>query len=481
LLPNFTSRFDEIHEHWRLRRGIDDLVKMADIAFRNYSGQVTKQIDLHIKCQLTLKLVEEYLTGLSSLLILLSMIWVIYSLFRRMEFMSRHFEALKSILRLLAVHYVPAAASIVPYFRKVERVSKSPNDSGKSEVQYLVKKSLDSILIVSIDKRIQDINGATEELTQYTKGQMVGNVISDFISQEEDDGFLARLSFLCRQPVELGVTNRFNLKIVCRNGKETPCSCLLISLFSGNTRMVETSPAFAVVLRDRTMYTEQQKFLQIAQKRVETLLYRILPRVIATKLLSKKEGLTSKVEKATVAFIGIVNFLDWCGDHTHVEIMELLDVIFSNFDEKLARFPTLVKLKVVNGTYMAAGGLFNEVSEKSHELEMVEFAVECARSVHERNKRTGSTLELTVGINTGGPIIAGVLGIDKPLFDIWGDAVNVSARLQTSCPTGCIQMSQAMYNALPRDMFQVTERPGVFLKGKGDVTSYIIALKSLFK
>ena len=70
----------------------------------------------------------------------------------------------------------------------------------------------------------------------------------------------------------------------------------------------------------------------------------------------------------------------------------------------------------------------------------------------------------------------GILGIDKPLFDIWGDPVNVSSRLQTSCPTNCAQMSLSTYQALPEGMFEITENPGVFLKGKGVTTTYILKL-----
>ena len=83
-----------------------------------------------------------------------------------------------------------------------------------------------------------------------------------------------------------------------------------------------------------------------------------------------------------------------------------------------------------------------------------------------------------IGINTG-PIIAGILGSDKPVFDVWGDAVNVSSRLETSCPCNHIQMSKETMEYLPRGEFDIKMRKGVYLKGKGYTNTYTISFEDI--
>ena len=394
----------------------------------------------------------------------------------RVYYTTVQFEAFKSLLKLFCAQHISSLSEFLKYVDP-SLASKQQCEFRSGENRYIVKQSLDAIIILSRDQVIQDVNASAKALTKYGKAQLIGMQIATIIDKNSgDDGFLVQLDLLMNDTVKSScVSNMFNLTLKQKDGGLLPCSCVLIVLKTEYRPQDEGLPACAIVLRDRTFYTEQEQFLQIAQKRVETLLYRILPRVMATKLLSaNNQQLTSKVPRATVIFIGIVNFLEWCRSHTHTEIIELLDLIFSNFDEMITEFPTLVKLKVINGTYMAAGGLFNEASPKGHEVEAVEFALKCAASIARRNALTGSHLQLTVGINTGGPVIAGILGIDKPLFDIWGDAVNVSSRLQTSCPKDFIQMSRETYEALPEGMFNITERDGVFLKGKGIATTFVI-------
>lgn len=395
----------------------------------------------------------------------------VYYGFLELRFSKERFESQKAILKILPGQYVSATNLVAAVSKQTTTSSKV---SETYEKRYIVRQSLDSIVIISFDKKIQDVNRATEHTSGFRKNELIGMPISKLIAPENDDGFFSQLNFRCCN-LEDNVRDSFNLNVVCADGRRIPCSCTLISLYASKSQHAETETAFALIMRDRTSYLDQERYLQIAQKNVETLLYRILPREMATKLLARNQELIWTAPRVTIMFISIVNFLQWCSSHTHTEIMDFLDCIFSRFDEKLSKFPTLVKLKIVNGTYMVAGGLFNEVGE-GHELESVKFAVKCARFIAKRNRQRTSNLALTIGINTGGPIIEGILGIDKPLFDIWGDPVNVSSRLQTSCPTNCAQMSLSTYQALPEGMFEITENPGVFLKGKGVTTTYILKL-----
>ena len=404
------------------------------------------------------------------------------------------FRSLKSIILVFPSTNFSTISNIIHLF--MYKSSNNNKNDGKDSIEsiklqsrYIFKQSVDSIIVIDGNYIIQDINNSTEELIGLKKDELIGSNFSRYIENLEtkrgNEGtesptgfdFFQHISFYRTQQEYSSSTPKFNLCLKKFNGEKIPISCTLIPINKHNTDNDE--PAFALVLSDRTKFTLQENKLQETKRNIESLLYRLLPRVMAKKLLSHNPVLHSKVERASITFISIVNFLELCKLHTHIELMEELDIIFSLFDQNISKFPTLVKLKVINGTYMAAGELFNEVSNKSFSLEIVEFAIMCAKSVAQRNAQVGSNLQLTIGINTGGPIIAGILGSDKPLFDIWGDAVNISSRLQTSCPHNHIQMSKETYDDLPPGMFDIKKREGVFLKGKGYTTTYILSLEDI--
>lgn len=400
------------------------------------------------------------------------------------------FDSMKSVLLLLSSPYSTSIANLIAMFSMSKRSEKQDVDINKFQSRYIIKQSTDAVIVLDSMKKIQDVNKSTIEMLELGRDKLIGEPIENLISRDHENDqqtadFFAQLNFSNTR--QAAVAPRYNLHVIGANRKLTPVSCTLLLI--GNEAQEDSinlnadpdsnnqdKPWFALVLRDRTYFNEQEKKLQDAKKNVEVLLYRILPRVMANKLLSKSTNLHSKVDKATIIFIAIVNFLDWCRLHTHTEIMELLDVIVTKFDRKISQYPTLVKLKIINGVYMAAGGLFNEVSNNSHEVEAIEFAIKCGKAIHKQNMRQKSNLQLQIGINTGGPIIAGILGSDKPLFDIWGDAVNVSARLETSAPFDTVQTLQETVDALPPNVYKFTQREKVFLKGKGEATTFVLDL-----
>ncbi|OHT04350.1 hypothetical protein TRFO_28104 [Tritrichomonas foetus] len=463
---------------------VDDYFEsIIDLAFNNtapvYNNLIQwrlKQFNHHNQIVHSIRLSLSFIIA-----ILFSFYLVVYIIFIMQYY--KEFQSLKSILLLLPSPYFSTITNLIHKMRPDKNREANTLDFLKVQSRYIVKQSPDAIIIINSKNKIVDVNKSTEDLTGRKKDELIGSDLENVILKE-DKGKSEIYGNLFRQLVfGNAISDSYNQKFnqICRyiDGTQIPISCSIIPIPHSNDDT--DAPTYAIVFFDMTFYLEQEKELQEAKKGIESLLFRILPRVMAIKLLSHSQKLHSKVDKAVIVFIGIANFLQWCKDKTHTEIMEQLDIIVSMFDQNISKFPTLVKLKVINGTYMAAGGLFNEVSSKSYSQEMVEFSIMCAHSMAIRNAQVGSKFQLTIGINYGGPIIAGILGSDKPLFDIWGDAVNISSRLQTSCPYNHIQMSKETVDALPPGMFDIKERGEVFLKGKGYQSTYIISLEDILK
>jgi class 3 adenylate cyclase len=175
-------------------------------------------------------------------------------------------------------------------------------------------------------------------------------------------------------------------------------------------------------------------------------------------------------------FIDIQKFSAYTATLTPQEIMGNLSLIFGGFDALLPMCNLITKIKLIGDVYMCGSGLFtpNEPPEK-HAEQTVRFALEAHRVINEANVKLGASLAVRIGINTGGPVIAGVLGTDKPVFDIIGDPINIAARLQSTCIAGKVQISEDTYALVKSLGFMIEPRGEVFLKGKGNRPAFVVS------
>jgi class 3 adenylate cyclase len=162
-----------------------------------------------------------------------------------------------------------------------------------------------------------------------------------------------------------------------------------------------------------------------------------------------EKDISFSIPSATVMFIDIVKFSEYAANLTPQDIMGNLSHIFAGFDEACAKYPLLIKIKLIGDVYMRAGGLFSpDVAPASHAEQMVKFGMEALQVIDKVNIRLAAFLAVRIGINTGGPIPAGVLGTDRPTFDIIGDPINVAGRLQSTDIPGKIQISESTQGSL---------------------------------
>ena len=196
---------------------------------------------------------------------------------------------------------------------------------------------------------------------------------------------------------------------------------------------------------------------------------------IVLRINRGESNISFSVPSATIIFIDIQRFSDYASSMSPSQIMGALSLMFGSFDDILSKYPIIIKIKLIGDIYMAAGGIFspNEQPQK-HAEACVKFALDVLQDLDDVNNKLSSNLNVRIGINTGGPLIAGVLGTDKPTFDIIGDPINVAARLQSTDIAGKIQVSQSTYD-LTQSMEAMFEKRGeVFLKGKGKATAYFV-------
>lgn len=226
-------------------------------------------------------------------------------------------------------------------------------------------------------------------------------------------------------------------------------------------------------VQERLEETHQQ--LQVEQDRAEKLLLNILPGPIAERLKNSNQPIADGFADVTVMFADIVNFTQVAANLSPGQVFSMLNQIFSAFDE-LADKHDLEKIKTIGDAYMVAGGLDN--SRPDYAEAIADMAIDMRDTLRENFKVNALHLEIRIGIGTG-PIVAGVVGKKKFIYDLWGDTVNIASRITSEGMPGMIQCDATTCRRLSAS-FNFAEPQTFYLKGKGDVVTYrLIGRKSL--
>ncbi|MEZ5385570.1 MAG: adenylate/guanylate cyclase domain-containing protein [Prosthecobacter sp.] len=205
------------------------------------------------------------------------------------------------------------------------------------------------------------------------------------------------------------------------------------------------------------------------QERADRLLLNILPEQIARRLKDDPKTIADGFHDVTVLFADLVGFTPMSEKMSPNETLRLMDQVFSRFDELVDRFG-LEKIKTVGDAYMLAGGLPDP--NDSHAEDVARMALAMQEEVRKFHCPQGEPLSIRIGIATG-PVVAGVIGRKKFLYDLWGDTVNTASRMESCGEPNTIQVTETTWRRL-RDHFTLRERGEVEIKGKGRVMTWYL-------
>ncbi len=219
----------------------------------------------------------------------------------------------------------------------------------------------------------------------------------------------------------------------------------------------------------RKIIKKQQKGIQLEHERAEELLLNILPQPIAQRLKKDKSLIADKFEGASVLFTDIVGFRALSKNLEAAEIVQMLNDIFSIFDDLVEKYG-LEKIKTIGDAYMVAGGL--PEPQDNHAEAIADFALEMQEKAVLFNAEQNRSFDIRIGIHTG-KAVAGVIGKKKFIYDIWGDTVNTASRMESHGISGEIQVTEQTYNLL-KDQYSFVERGEIEIKGKGLMKTYFL-------
>lgn len=226
-----------------------------------------------------------------------------------------------------------------------------------------------------------------------------------------------------------------------------------------------------LILREKV--AQQHRQILDEKKKCEDLLQNMLPDEIFRELLKNGKVVPQSYSNVTVMFTDFMDFTSMCERIELKQLIQELDLHFSHFDD-ICEKHYLEKIKTIGDAYMCAGGM--PMRNRSHPFDAILAALEILQYIDDVNaekKRTGDyEWNLRIGIHTG-PVIAGVVGKKKFLYDIWGDTVNVANRMEEGGDSGKINISGSTFEYV-KQYIDCTYRGKVPVKHKGDIDMYFV-------
>jgi class 3 adenylate cyclase len=209
--------------------------------------------------------------------------------------------------------------------------------------------------------------------------------------------------------------------------------------------------------------------LEKAHRENERLLLNILPEPIARRLREGERVIADRFDDVTLLFADIVGFTQLSNGLAAADLVDILNQVFSAFDELVGRYG-LEKIKTIGDAYMVVGGLPERMED--HTARVADMALELRDQLARATSASGSEIHFRIGVHVG-PVVAGVIGVTKFIYDVWGDTVNTASRMESHGLPDRIHVTAAVYERL-RDRYRFEGRGTIDVKGKGPMETYFL-------
>jgi class 3 adenylate cyclase len=242
---------------------------------------------------------------------------------------------------------------------------------------------------------------------------------------------------------------------------------LLLLFFLSRLRLKIKNRILEEKVRERTIELQEEK------DKTEELLLNILPKETAEELKRNNKVVPQNYDLITVLFTDFKGFTMVAEKLSPIELVHEIDYCFKEFDKIISKY-RIEKIKTIGDAYMCAAGLPKTYKENANEavkaaLDIRDFMVAYKKQC-EKKKKVG--FEIRIGLHTG-KVVAGVVGIKKYAYDIWGDTVNVASRMESSGEAGKVNISGETYKLIKKD-FNCTHRGKIKAKNKGEIVMYFV-------
>ncbi|MEM9538288.1 MAG: adenylate/guanylate cyclase domain-containing protein [Cyanobacteria bacterium P01_E01_bin.42] len=309
------------------------------------------------------------------------------------------------------------------------------------------------------------VNPAFESITGYSAEEVLGTNCRFLQGKETQQPALDEL----RAAIKAGESCTVILRNYRKDGKGFWNELAISPIYDEGGILTH----FVGIQSDVSDRIQAENALRLEKRKSDRLLLNILPETIAEQLKEARGTLAQQYPQAAILFADLVGFTPLSAQMQPLELVSLLNDIFSRFD-RLAEKHGVEKIKTIGDAYMAAGGL---PTPREDSLEAIaDMALEMQEEIQKFNDSTGRNLQLRIGIETG-VVVAGVIGIKKFIYDLWGDTVNTASRMESTGEPEKIQVTEKVARLLSKK-YMLEKRDIISIKGKGNMTTYWLINRS---
>ncbi|XP_077552282.1 soluble guanylate cyclase 88E-like [Haemaphysalis longicornis] len=242
-------------------------------------------------------------------------------------------------------------------------------------------------------------------------------------------------------------------------------------VLAGQQQSAELKLALDQELQKSRQLEESMRKLDIEMKRTDELLYQMIPKTVADQLRSGETSVNTcqYFESVTILFSDVVSFTEICSRITPMEVVSMLNSMYSLFDE-LTEKHGVYKVETIGDAYMVVSGA--PEPEPNHSEKVCEMALAMVKVIGDlKDPSTGKSLKIRVGVHSG-TVVAGVVGLKMPRYCLFGDSVNTASRMESTSEALRIHISQKTKDFLDENKWLIQERGTVDVKGKGSMKTY---------
>ncbi|MBD2554991.1 PAS domain S-box protein [Limnothrix sp. FACHB-708] len=325
----------------------------------------------------------------------------------------------------------------------------------------IFENALEGIFQATWEGRFMSVNPTLARICGYGSPQEMMELITNvgqqlYVRSHRREEFLAYMA-------QYGEVSNFESEVYRKDGRRIWISETVRSVYDAGGKFLY----FEGMVQEITERRKTELELRQQRQQSEQLLLNILPQKIAQRLKMQQTAMADRFESATVLFADIVGFTEWASQIQAAELVSCLNDIFSEFDRIAERYG-VEKIKTIGDAYMAVGGVPS--AHPNHAINTARMALEMQQAIGQFQRKNGQTFQLRIGLNTG-PLVAGVIGIRKFIYDLWGDTVNIASRMESQGEAAKIQVT-ASTAALLGDQFVLEPRGPWQVRGRGEMLTY---------
>ncbi|OHT10345.1 hypothetical protein TRFO_20489 [Tritrichomonas foetus] len=353
------------------------------------------------------------------------------------------------------------------------------DENSYKDAERVVECTNESIVLLDKKMIIHDINDAFIQCVGLKKEDIIGKMITDMFKStnraESIETILLRVHEALRGNGNPNFKDKMSVSTPNGANKIVIVNVLCLTpLGTASESDFNDINAVVFIIEDQTDHQLIEQKINAEKQKITTMLNRVMPNNVVEELQKGAESISVAVQSASVGCIKVTSSAQFDKEDFNAPF-QFFSKVYNVLDEMMKEFPALTKIRTFSHTYEYAGGLFGSVNKPNKHAEIAtRFALKVISSANKIAEAIGHEVSFTIGLNTGGPLVAGVISVSKPNFHLIGPTVELAQRMKSTGIKNQIHVTRAVYELVYAYNFHVTERGDIDIGGGRTLRTYVI-------